>query len=100
MEASQKHGVYLLLPSGFREAIDISEVPKIFLLENDPNGESIHFEIKYTPIAMTKLTQNSNKVKEWLIPRVSMLLTSGDIPTVKQGVQNGKPMLSLPLLCE
>ncbi|CAI7581398.1 unnamed protein product [Penicillium crustosum] len=76
VEASQKHGVYLLLPSGFREAIDISEVPKIFLLENDPN------------------------VKEWLIPRVSMLLTSGDIPTVKQGVQNGKPMLSLPLLCD
>ncbi|KAF7519286.1 hypothetical protein PCG10_010148 [Penicillium crustosum] len=56
VEASQKHGVYLLLPSGFREAIDISEVPKIFLLENDPN--------------------------------------------VKQGVQNGKPMLSLPLLCD
>ncbi|KAJ5869568.1 hypothetical protein N7455_004509 [Penicillium solitum] len=38
VEASQKHGVYLLLPSGFREAIDISEAPKIFILENDPNG--------------------------------------------------------------
>ncbi|CAI7671731.1 unnamed protein product [Penicillium palitans] len=76
VEASQKHGIYLLLPSGFREAIDISEAPKIFLLENDPN------------------------VKEWLIPKVSMLLTSGDIPTVKQGLQNGKPMLSLPLLCD
>ncbi|KAJ5607135.1 hypothetical protein N7537_003754 [Penicillium hordei] len=38
VETSQKHGVYLLLPSGFREAIDISEAPKIFLLENDPNG--------------------------------------------------------------
>lgn len=49
---------------------------------------------------MMNLTENFNKVKEWLIPRVSMLLTSGDIPTIKQGVQNGKPMLSLPLLCE
>ncbi|KAJ5413176.1 hypothetical protein N7465_005481 [Penicillium sp. CMV-2018d] len=76
VEASQKHGVYLLLPSGFREAIDISEAPKIFLLEDDLN------------------------VKEWLIPRVSIVLTSGDIPTVKQGVKNGKPMISLPLLCD
>ncbi|KAI3194812.1 hypothetical protein CBS147311_8411 [Penicillium roqueforti] len=48
VEASQKHGIYLLLPSGFREAIDVSELPKIFLLENDPN------------------------VKEWLIRRVSI----------------------------
>ncbi|KAJ5795964.1 uncharacterized protein N7518_004504 [Penicillium psychrosexuale] len=76
VEASQKHGIYLLLPSGFREAIDVSELPKIFLLENDPN------------------------VKEWLIRRVSILFTSGDIPTVKQGAKNGKPMISLPLLCD
>ncbi|OQD60735.1 hypothetical protein PENPOL_c021G04252 [Penicillium polonicum] len=76
VEASQTHELYLLLPSGFREAIDISEAPKIFLLEDELN------------------------VKEWLIPRVSILLTSGDIPTVKQGVKNGKPMISLPLLCD
>ncbi|KAJ5969658.1 hypothetical protein N7501_005906 [Penicillium viridicatum] len=76
VKASQKHGVYLLMPSGFREAIDISEAPKIFILEDDLN------------------------VKEWLIPRVSILLTSGDIPTVKQGVKNGKPIISLPLLCD
>ncbi|KAJ5492020.1 UDP-glucuronosyl/UDP-glucosyltransferase [Penicillium expansum] len=77
IEASQKYGVYLVLPSGFREILNKSEMPKkIFLLENDPNG------------------------KEWLMGKISILLTSGDIPTVKEGVQNGKPMISLPLLCE
>ncbi|KAK4865792.1 hypothetical protein LT330_009225 [Penicillium expansum] len=77
VEASRKYGVYLVLPSGFREILNKSEMPKkIFLLENDPNG------------------------KEWLMGKISILLTSGDIPTVKEGVQNGKPMISLPLLCD
>ncbi|CAI7644027.1 unnamed protein product [Penicillium glandicola] len=79
-EASQKHGVYLILPSGFREAIDVSSMPKIFLLDNEPNV--------------------FHEVKEWLISRISILLTSGDIPTVKQGVASGKPMVSLPLICD
>ena len=100
MEASQKHGIYLLLPSGFREAIDISATPKIFLLENDPNGECIHFRIKSTLMKTTELIEDLSKVKEWLIRRVSILFTSGDIPTVKQGVKNGKPIISLPLICE
>ncbi|KUM66843.1 hypothetical protein ACN42_g280 [Penicillium freii] len=44
VEASKRHGVYLILPSGFRDAIDISKAPKIFLLEDDLNGGMIQEE--------------------------------------------------------
>ncbi|KAJ5746456.1 hypothetical protein N7520_011638 [Penicillium odoratum] len=71
-EASEKYGIYFLLPSRFGKDIQILTSPKIFVLDGVPN--------------------------EWIISKIAVLLTSGDITTIKQGVRYGKPMLSLPVL--
>ncbi|KAJ5538275.1 hypothetical protein N7494_007754 [Penicillium frequentans] len=71
-EASDRYGFAFLLPSSFHPVSGISESSKIFVLDNVPT--------------------------DWLIPRVSIVFTHGNVPTISTAIRHGKPMVSFPLL--
>ncbi|KAJ5639533.1 uncharacterized protein N7484_007395 [Penicillium longicatenatum] len=71
-EASTKYGLAFLLPSSFHPVSGLSDSPNIFVLQNVPT--------------------------DWLIPRVSIVFTHGNISTMSTALRHGKPMVSFPLL--
>ncbi|PCH02253.1 UDP-glucuronosyl/UDP-glucosyltransferase [Penicillium occitanis (nom. inval.)] len=71
-DASLKYDIYFLLDSKFQKVRSVPDIPTVFVLDSDPI--------------------------EWLMPKISVLFTSGQFSSINLGLKFGKPMITLPLL--
>ncbi|KUL82531.1 hypothetical protein ZTR_09178 [Talaromyces verruculosus] len=71
-EASLKYRIHILLDNKFKNFRSVLDIPTMFVLDSVP--------------------------LEWLVPKVSVLFTSGQFSSINLALKFGKPMVTLPLL--